>query len=57
MEANHQSSLHSFVTVTGIMLIHISHGLPWTVDITGAALLKNNEASAKLTTANGRTFT
>ena len=25
--------------------------------ITGAALLENNEASAKLTTANGGTFT
>jgi len=28
-----------------------------TVETTGAALLENNEASAKLTTANGGTFT
>ena len=27
------------------------------IRITGAALLENNEASAKLTTANGGTFT
>ena len=27
------------------------------VKVTGAALLENNEASAKLTTANGGTFT
>ena len=29
----------------------------WTVGSTGAALIENNEASAKLTTANGGTFT
>jgi len=28
-----------------------------TIPITGAALLENNEADAKLTTANGGTFT
>jgi len=28
-----------------------------TVKPTGAALIENNEASTKLTTANGRTFT
>jgi len=31
--------------------------LPSGVTVTGAALLENNEAATKLTTANGGTFT
>ena len=44
--------LTSFIIDSSMYVILINGGLS-----TGAALLKNNEASAKLTTANSVTFT
>ena len=46
------SFIHSFIHGP-LILLHIF----LSVGSTGAALLENNEASAKLTTANGRKFT
>ena len=54
LEYETQSQLHCILWT---IICTLGMALPRHVLSTGAALIENNEASAKLTTANGGTFT